>query len=238
VSDIPFKSLLALALEPHDLAWTIRHEVLIVTNRDEAEANLVTRVHDVFDLVVETADRDDPAATDVVYFDSLIELIESSIHPDAWDATGGPGAIDGFSHRSIVTLVVSQTPQIQHEISAMLDSLREKKKRRGDESKKRANQDAPREPADSRGVVAYRVFTGNDSKGTAGEQELIEMLKQFVDPESWQNDEVAVRAIPGALVIRHKSATHKKIRQLLSAAGVLQRTTSKKFYDPVEDDTK
>ena len=244
VSDIPFRSLLSLALERHDLAWTIRHEVLIVTSEEVAEANLLTKVYDVVDLVVEGdgggsggGDRND-ISTDGVDFDPLLETITATIQPESWEDNGGYGSLDGFANRSIVTLVVLQTPQIHQRVLALLDSLRKKKNPPTRQQKQETRESVTKKPDTSSRVVAYPVFTGGDLQGTSGEQELIEMLKQFVEPESWKAEDAAARAIPGALVIRQKPAVHDQIRRLLSTSGVLQRAASKKFYDPVADDVK
>ena len=237
VSDIPFRSLLSLALERHDLAWTIRHEVLIVTSEEVAEANLGMKVYDVYDLVVENPYSDE-GETGEIDFDPLIETITTTIQPESWDEAGGPASVDGFANRSIMALVVSQTPQVHQEISALLDSLRNKNEQTTRPRKQEPRKAATEKPDISPRVVAYRVFIEGDLKGTSGEQELIEMLKQFVEPESWKAEDAAARAIPGALVIRQKPAVHDQIRRLLSTSGVLQRAASKKFYDPVADDVK
>jgi len=55
-------------------------------------------------------------------FDTLIELITSTIAPQTWDTVGGPGAIDGFPTN--LSLVVSQTQEVHEEIADLLDQLR------------------------------------------------------------------------------------------------------------------
>ena len=44
-------------------------------------------------------------------FDTLIELITSTIKPDTWDEVGGPGAIEPFPTN--LSLVISQTQDVQ-----------------------------------------------------------------------------------------------------------------------------
>ena len=55
-------------------------------------------------------------------FDSLIELIETTIKPDSWDIIGGPGSIAPFETN--LTLVVSQTQEVHEQIVDLLEQLR------------------------------------------------------------------------------------------------------------------
>ncbi len=55
-------------------------------------------------------------------FDSLIELITSTINPDSWDDVGGPGSIKEFATN--LSLVVSQTQDVHEEIEDLLEQLR------------------------------------------------------------------------------------------------------------------
>lgn len=55
-------------------------------------------------------------------FDSLIELITSTIQPTTWDDVGGPGSIAGFETN--LSLVVSQTQEVHEEIADLLEQLR------------------------------------------------------------------------------------------------------------------
>lgn len=55
-------------------------------------------------------------------FDSLIQLIQQTIAPDTWDATGGPSTISPY--RANLTLVVSTTTDVHEQIADLLASLR------------------------------------------------------------------------------------------------------------------
>ncbi|MCX7427210.1 MAG: hypothetical protein NTW96_16480, partial [Planctomycetia bacterium] len=55
-------------------------------------------------------------------FDSLIELITTTIKPQSWDELGGPGSIKEFATN--LTLVVSQTQEVQEDIADLLAQLR------------------------------------------------------------------------------------------------------------------
>ena len=55
-------------------------------------------------------------------FDSLIELITSTIAPDSWEEVGGTGAIEEF--RTNLSLVISQTQDVHDQIADLLEQLR------------------------------------------------------------------------------------------------------------------
>ena len=55
-------------------------------------------------------------------FDSLIDLITSTVRPTTWDDVGGPGSIAPFETN--LSLVVSQTQEVHEEIVDLLEQLR------------------------------------------------------------------------------------------------------------------
>lgn len=55
-------------------------------------------------------------------FDSLIELITTTIKPDTWEEVGGSGAIQEFE--STLSLVVTQTQDVHEEVADLLEQLR------------------------------------------------------------------------------------------------------------------
>ncbi len=55
-------------------------------------------------------------------FDSLIDLITTTIAPTTWDEVGGPGSIAEF--RTNLSLVISQTQEIHEQIADLLSQLR------------------------------------------------------------------------------------------------------------------
>ena len=66
-----------------------------------------------------TAPRRKPAEPD---FDSLIELITTTIAPESWEEVGGPGSIADFP--TTLSLVVSQTQGVHKQIVDLLDQVR------------------------------------------------------------------------------------------------------------------
>jgi len=55
-------------------------------------------------------------------FDSLIDLITSTVKPTSWDAVGGPGSIAPFETN--LSLVISQTQEVHEQIVDLLEQLR------------------------------------------------------------------------------------------------------------------
>ncbi len=55
-------------------------------------------------------------------FDSLLELITSTVQPQTWDQVGGPGSIASFETN--LSVVVSQTQDVHEEIADLLEQLR------------------------------------------------------------------------------------------------------------------
>jgi general secretion pathway protein D len=55
-------------------------------------------------------------------FDSLIELLTTTIQPNTWDEVGGPGSVKEF--RTNLSIVVSQTQDVHEEIVDLLEQLR------------------------------------------------------------------------------------------------------------------
>ncbi len=55
-------------------------------------------------------------------FDSLIDLIKSTVKPTTWDDVGGPGSIAPFETN--LSIVVSQTQEVHEEIADLLEQLR------------------------------------------------------------------------------------------------------------------
>ncbi|HIQ22870.1 MAG TPA: general secretion pathway protein GspD, partial [Planctomycetes bacterium] len=55
-------------------------------------------------------------------FQSLINLIQTTVQPDTWDTVGGPGSIAPFPTN--LSIVVSQTQEVHEEIVDLLEQLR------------------------------------------------------------------------------------------------------------------
>ena len=116
----------ALRLMLHDLKLTyiIQNEVLLITTPETAEARLTTVVYPVADLLEVGRDENGNVVAD---FDSLIDMITSTVQPTTWDAVGGPGSIARYSVGTALSLVISQTQEVHEEIADVLKLLRKVK---------------------------------------------------------------------------------------------------------------
>jgi hypothetical protein len=103
---LALRSALRLALGDLDLSYTIQNGVLLITTKMSADAMVFPRVYQVADLL--TADK------------SLIETITSSVRPDSWKPTGGPGIISELGK----TLIVCQSQEAHEDIADLLKLLR------------------------------------------------------------------------------------------------------------------
>jgi len=113
--NISLKSALKLPLEPHQLTYTIRDEVLMVTTQEDADKQLVTCVYNVQGLI----DESDPKS-----MRSLIDAIECCVATDTWaDNHDKNGTADAMPINPGL-LVVSQTPAIQEEVRGLLMKIR------------------------------------------------------------------------------------------------------------------
>src|SRR5262249_24567330 len=114
VHGITLRCALRLLLEPLNLTYVVKDEVLQITTKDKAGTELVTEVYDVRDLVtpVEGGDRD---------FDNLIGLLLASVDSETWTNKGGQGSCEPGP---LGTLVVSQTQEIQVRTADLLAALR------------------------------------------------------------------------------------------------------------------
>lgn len=111
-------------LASKDLSWIVQRDLLIITTSDVAKTKTVTRVYPVADLVfVETSDAYEAD------FDSLIEVITSTVSPASWDSNGGAGSIAPFLPSG--ALVIDQTREVHERIESLLRLLRKVRDQQG-----------------------------------------------------------------------------------------------------------
>ncbi|MEK6237203.1 MAG: tetratricopeptide repeat protein, partial [Planctomycetales bacterium] len=120
LSEIPLRSALRLMLDPLNCTMIIRHDVLLITTQTEADMDLTTRVYPVEELVsfVENGET-------LYDWDSLIDMLTSTVEPNNWDVVGGPGSIMPFPNAE--ALIVSTTDATHPQIENVLNALRKAK---------------------------------------------------------------------------------------------------------------
>ncbi|MCE9528582.1 MAG: hypothetical protein K8R36_21265 [Planctomycetales bacterium] len=123
--EVALESFFRHLLEEREMAILIRDEALVITTKDDARSNLTTRTYPVLDLVSYTVTSNNGSRTTVTDYDSLIEVITTTLDPDSWDDVGGPGSIAEFVNAG--ALVTSQTRENHQRIATLLNSLRRAK---------------------------------------------------------------------------------------------------------------
>jgi uncharacterized protein YfaS (alpha-2-macroglobulin family)/TolA-binding protein len=122
---VTLRSALRLMLRDLDLTYMVADGVLLITTPEQADARLETVVYPVGDLVL-VKDESGQTWAD---FDSLVNLITSTVKPTSWDTVGGPGSI--ARSEATNTLTLSQTQDVHEAIAAVLDRLREARRQSG-----------------------------------------------------------------------------------------------------------
>tara|TARA_R110002111_G_scaffold177166_1_gene243184 strand:+ start:2579 stop:4867 length:2289 start_codon:yes stop_codon:yes gene_type:complete len=127
---IMLKSVLNLMLLPLQLAYQVQDEVLVITSQTRAQGKMTVVTYPVADLAIPIPlagpvpdDEKAPSANSpAIDFDSLIEIIQSSVHPRSWDVVGGTASIR--PHESTLSLVIRQSLLAHQEIENLLAQLR------------------------------------------------------------------------------------------------------------------
>ncbi len=123
---------LTLLLDKYELAWSVDGGKLCITTQEEADANLVTKIYDVRNLVEakrgvqwHAGPSEELFASTVYYydFDPIVGLIMTTVAPDTWDDVGGPGSVFGYPSRHVRGIVVSQTYKVHKQVEQMLANM-------------------------------------------------------------------------------------------------------------------
>jgi hypothetical protein len=118
LSGLSLGSLLIHVAQECELTVLVRDGVIQFTTPEDAENQLTLVAYPVHDLAQPQTYRGfGPPLRD---YDTLIELISSTIRPDSWDDVGGPAAVDYFGG----WLLIAQTPPVHAEIESLLAQLR------------------------------------------------------------------------------------------------------------------
>jgi hypothetical protein len=201
LKNITLRSALRLLLMQFDSTFFVGDGYLMITSKTEAAKKLSCKIYPVHDLVTLDSGfrparlkgdqrHDSSVLREVVPssfgrfpgsrgeagdFESLINAITSTVMPETWDETGGPGTIT--DNRNSQAIAVSQTDEVHEEIVALLAALR----------RVRDVQMAVAQPVDSpvdspvgltlpsdvpeknpRTVRAYRLMRGTTHPGKSG----------------------------------------------------------------------
>ena len=95
VKDGSLESLLGLILDELDLAFCIKHEVLLITTPEFVEEALTTRVYDVADWWSAAT-----ATANCGRLRNACDAITAAVRPASWDDAGGQGTIQRGTFRA------------------------------------------------------------------------------------------------------------------------------------------
>ena len=246
VEDFPLDSALRHMLREYDLAWTAwENAIVITTPQTNCHHALHTHVYVVSDLLGPIPARSADAAAaegdanEVDFgvwgqsilsqdgpeddYDSLIELITSTVFPLTWDEVGGIGSIAFFEPSK--SLIISQSLEVHAQIEELLSLLRQA----------RATASQLQEPLDDTAIVQrtynvpyevthFDVETDNEGNRVAGSPEeqmerLSEAILDTIAPESWESEggEGTLHRVGGVLLIQQTPAVHAKIEALIDS---------------------
>lgn len=130
VKEITLKSALNLILNPLNLAYQVRDEVLVITSQQRAQGKMVVVTYPVADFAIlipvaglvpvdkKTLSEHSPK----IDFGTLTQIILSTVQPDSWEVVGGPATIS--PHDSTLSLVIRQSSEAHKEIEDLLAQLR------------------------------------------------------------------------------------------------------------------
>lgn len=110
-------SAISKMLSGYGLTWDIDEEALVITTKEQADAQVKVRVYLVRDLVA--TNPIDVQADDA---DALIDVITGTVATHTWSELGGPGTLEYFCNSG--GLVVSQTREVHDELENLLAGLR------------------------------------------------------------------------------------------------------------------
>ncbi len=223
IKNVSLKSALGLMLDELELTWIIKHETLMITTQEEANANLITRVYDVKDLVL-VEGEDEPLLVVGPFgyyngssadFGSLIQIITSTIEPESWDEVGGPGSIDSYEYQGKCVLVFAQTEAIHEQIEQLLATLRAVP---SDPAPKKVD-NAKDEEKD---VKIFTQVYPIAKTYRATPDELAKLVKTAIGPDQWiRENGTSVEGIAETIVVKHNRKVHNRVSELLIGVDAL-----------------
>jgi beta-lactamase regulating signal transducer with metallopeptidase domain len=120
--DVTLAVALDRVLKPLRLVYRLRNEVIEIVTEQALASETFTKVYNVADIVIALAAKTTPERIQS-QFDVLMEAIEQNVAPATWSDQGGAGAIEAFPTN--LSLVVSQTHKVHHQIAIHLNKVRE-----------------------------------------------------------------------------------------------------------------
>lgn len=225
VTNEPIRSALRKLLKDTDAAWFVSHEAILVSSRDIARSVIVGYLYPVSDFV---ASNDHASLDDGEAEDDLIELVTQTVAPSTWDEVGGAGSIEYF--KACGALAATNAPDVHPQIVDLLTGLR---KVRRQQAQAAGDNTAANDPIEVR-VYNVNILSRNGEKSAA--EQCTEVVRKVIEPQSWSEDGVYLRAAAGSIVVKHRRLVQRQVRALLAAFHAPERVDSPELCWPLSTD--
>lgn len=231
---------LRLMLRDLDLTYITKDEVLLITTIEKAGTELNLVAFPIHDFVTASPD---PFAV----FQKLLNLVTTSVQNDRWDEVGGVCSITPV--RTANAFLVLGDEQVLADVEELFKNLRlaptknanivaapklqirmYRVLRQEPQPTPAREVDKPK-PAEARkDVQPQRLGAGHapsspttvfiSAAGQPTIDEIIAMIQEFVEPESWKKGDAYIRVFGDQLMIRQTPTIHRRIDELLNALGL------------------
>ena len=164
-------------------------------------------------------------------FDSLIQLIQSTIQPTTWKANGGQG--DVAPQDVLDLLIVSNTYEVHEQLDEFLSQLRKIHAAKAETVQANEavlqrvvyqlvlpRQKNIKETVDKNGQVTNREILLGELQYSM--DDLVEMIKKTIEPGSWTDDKHKIDALGESLIVTHSQAAQRKLHELLHDLGITE----------------
>lgn len=189
-----------------NLTYIIEDEVLLITSHEQAAMRLETRVYRVDDLFI----PEDTNSIDQSDYDSLIDLIVSTVEHESWMENGtGEGEIQPYGNM----LVIAQSQHMHDRIEKFLEHLRS--------VKQTIDADMPKAqlPARNR-LITYSIIYRDKAVAESRESRntIRNVIRQSVAwgqlPEGVEESETFLHVLPGRIVVRHVTRVVRQVQRV------------------------
>ncbi|MFO0868882.1 MAG: hypothetical protein U0935_08005 [Pirellulales bacterium] len=199
--DAPLGDILQDILQPLDLAYAVRDEVVLVTTMDSLTHRLRWGVYSVADFL-DSRESDDVTAT----LNGLSNrIIRHCGHPlPGWVDDGGIGRISTLTAAKV--LVISTTDDVHESVSRLLKELREKRAARG-----------PLPPLSTKYELrSYRLVQTPGSTPIES-QSLFAVLSEILPKETWLHHP---KQLGDLIIIEQTPAGHRELVRMVQKLGI------------------
>lgn len=219
---------LRLLLRDYGLSYIADDETLLITTRTAQENTPIVRYYAVGEFIRPLGSSPHLGGSD---FDSIIQLIQSSIQPTTWKANGGQG--DVAPQEVLDLLVISNTWEVHEQLEEFLGQLRKIHASKAETI--RANeatlqrvvyqlilprQEKIKEEVDKNGLVTNREIIPGELQYSM--DDLVEMIKKTIEPGSWDGEKHRLDLLGESLIVTHSQTAQRKLHELLHDLGITQ----------------